>query len=64
VLATPGIRPEWAKKNDQQRVTTPRQAIENGGDIVIIGRPITASPLEGGASESVARIVDELKEAA
>lgn len=63
VLATPGVRPQWANKNDQQRVTTPREAIEMGGNYVIIGRPITQSPLEGGPEESVARIVSEIAEA-
>ncbi len=40
-LITPGIRPIDSATNDQQRVTTPRQAIENGSDYLVIGRPIT-----------------------
>jgi orotidine-5'-phosphate decarboxylase len=40
-LVTPGIRPNNSVINDQQRVTTPRQAIENGSDYLVIGRPIT-----------------------
>lgn len=40
-LVTPGIRPIDSAVNDQQRVTTPRQAIENGADYLVIGRPIT-----------------------
>ena len=40
-LITPGIRPIDCATNDQQRVTTPRQAIENGSDYLVIGRPIT-----------------------
>ncbi len=40
-LITPGIRPIDSAPNDQQRVTTPRQAIENGSDYLVIGRPIT-----------------------
>lgn len=63
VLATPGVRPQWANKNDQQRVATPREAIGMGGDYMIVGRPITQSPLEGGPEESVARIVSEIAEA-
>jgi len=42
-LVTPGIRPTWAAKNDQHRVVTPKQAIKNGSDYLVIGRPITAS---------------------
>lgn len=46
-LVTPGIRPAPAGRDDQQRVTTPRAAIESGADYLVIGRPITqaADPL-------------------
>jgi len=46
-LVTPGIRPLDASVDDQQRVTTPSQAIANGADYLVIGRPITqaADPL-------------------
>ena len=42
LTVTPGIRPRWAvgEKDDQQRVTTPAQAVENGSDYLVIGRPI------------------------
>lgn len=40
-LVTPGIRPIDASMDEQKRVTTPRQAIENGADYLVIGRPIT-----------------------
>jgi orotidine-5'-phosphate decarboxylase len=41
-IVTPGIRPQWTlnKNDDQSRVTTPTQAIENGSDYLVIGRPI------------------------
>ena len=41
VLVTPGIRPEWAASDDQQRIVTPRQAIDDGASYLVIGRPIT-----------------------
>ena len=46
-LVTPGIRPLDASVDDQQRVTTPSQAIANGANYLVIGRPITqaADPL-------------------
>jgi len=46
-LVTPGIRPAHTSSDDQQRISTPRQAIENGSDYLVIGRPITeaADPL-------------------
>jgi orotidine-5'-phosphate decarboxylase len=41
VTVTPGIRPIAATTDDQRRVTTLRDAIANGSDYVVIGRPIT-----------------------
>jgi orotidine-5'-phosphate decarboxylase len=40
-LETPGIRPADASPNEQKRISTPRQAIENGADYLVVGRPIT-----------------------
>lgn len=42
-LVTPGIRPTDSAQHDQVRVTTPRAAILNGADYLVIGRPITQS---------------------
>ena len=40
-LVTPGIRLADAKKDDQNRVVTPGQAIKDGASYLVIGRPIT-----------------------
>ncbi|MCK4706737.1 MAG: orotidine 5'-phosphate decarboxylase, partial [Gammaproteobacteria bacterium] len=40
---TPGIRPENSNADDQNRIMTPRQAVENGSDYLVIGRPVTQS---------------------
>lgn len=40
-LVTPGIRPHDNNADDQRRVTTPQQAIRNGANYLVIGRPIT-----------------------
>ncbi|QEP42251.1 orotidine-5'-phosphate decarboxylase [Ectothiorhodospiraceae bacterium BW-2] len=57
LLVTPGIRPLWASKDDQSRITTPQQAVALGSSYLVIGRPITAAeePLE-----ALARIEAEL----
>ncbi len=39
-MVTPGIRPLDAAVNDQQRITTPAQAIIAGANQLVIGRPI------------------------
>lgn len=41
IAVNPGIRPLWAARGDQKRITTPEKAIENGADFIVIGRPIT-----------------------
>ncbi|MCP3669113.1 MAG: orotidine-5'-phosphate decarboxylase [Gammaproteobacteria bacterium] len=42
-LVTPGVRPASAVKDDQKRVMTPADAIQNGADFLVIGRPITGA---------------------
>ena len=39
----PGIRPEWSLKNDQKRAATPKTAIAEGADYLVIGRALTAA---------------------
>ncbi len=43
LLVTPGVRPGSAALDDQRRVMTPLDALNNGADMLVIGRPITAA---------------------
>lgn len=61
LLVVPGIRPAWAAAGDQNRVMTPREAIDAGADYLVIGRPITQPPAEiGSPRRAVEKILEEL----
>lgn len=53
LIVTPGVRPAGADLGDQKRVTTPVQAIENGADHVVVGRPIWTNADPRAAAEAV-----------
>jgi orotidine-5'-phosphate decarboxylase len=40
LIVTPGVRPTGADSGDQKRVATPAQAIKDGANHVVVGRPI------------------------
>jgi orotidine-5'-phosphate decarboxylase len=40
-LVVPGVRPSDGRMGDQKRAVTPRQALDDGASILVIGRPIT-----------------------
>ena len=44
LTVTPGVRFADGATGDQMRVTTPARAREIGSDLIVVGRPITASP--------------------
>jgi orotidine-5'-phosphate decarboxylase len=41
LTVTPGIRPAGSAAGDQRRIMTPEEAVNVGGDYLVIGRPIT-----------------------
>lgn len=43
LVVTPGVRPDWAAKNDQARAATPADALRAGASHIVCGRPITAA---------------------
>jgi orotidine-5'-phosphate decarboxylase len=43
IVVTPGVRPGWAKADDQARAATPVEALTAGASHIVIGRPVTAA---------------------
>jgi orotidine-5'-phosphate decarboxylase len=58
-IVVPGIRPEWAHVlgDDQNRIATPSQAIEDGADMIVVGRPIRDA---NDPREAAQKIIEEI----
>jgi orotidine-5'-phosphate decarboxylase len=54
ILVTPGVRPAGADTHDQKRVATPGQAIRDGADYIVVGRPIRDAPDPAAAARAIA----------
>ncbi len=52
-FVVPGVRPADAVVGDQKRVVTPRQALDNGASILVIGRPITQAEDPDSAARAI-----------
>jgi orotidine-5'-phosphate decarboxylase len=53
LIVTPGVRPQGAALGDQKRVATPAQAIADGVDHIVVGRPIWQAKDPKAAAESI-----------
>ncbi|HKC02795.1 MAG TPA: orotidine-5'-phosphate decarboxylase [Sphingomicrobium sp.] len=53
-FVVPGVRPAGGDVGDQKRVVTPRQALDDGASILVIGRPITGAPDPAQAMRDIA----------
>ncbi len=53
LIVTPGVRPVGAALGDQKRVATPAQAVADGADHIVVGRPIWANEDPVGAAEAI-----------
>jgi len=53
LIVTPGVRPAGAALGDQKRVATPAQAIKDGANHVVVGRPIYRAEDPAAAARAV-----------
>jgi len=53
-FVVPGVRPAEGTAADQKRVVTPRQALDAGASILVIGRPITQAEDPDAAARAIA----------
>ena len=58
---TPGIRPAGGPVGDQKRVATPAAAIEEGADLLVVGRPVTGAPDPAAAVAALAAEIDSVR---
>lgn len=58
LIVTPGVRPAASDHGDQKRVATPGDAIRNGADIVVVGRPIRDADDPRKAAQTITRELD------
>lgn len=53
LIVTPGVRPAGSALGDQKRVATPAQAIADGADHIVVGRPIWSAQDPRVAAEAI-----------
>jgi len=55
VTVVPGIRPAGSPRHEQARAATPREAIDAGADLLVIGRPVTRADDPQAAAAAIAK---------
>lgn len=60
IKVVPGVRPEWYEDTRHKQIVTPRKAILDGADIIVVGSPITKTE---NPPESLEKILAEIEQA-
>src|SRR5437868_10879103 len=60
-IVTPGVRSVGSDKGDQARVATPADAIANGADYIVVGRPITAAADPAAAARMIVEEISAVR---
>jgi orotidine-5'-phosphate decarboxylase len=58
-IITPGIRPSGKAPGDQKRIATPKEAVNNGATLLVIGRAVTGSADPAAAAAAIAAELEE-----
>lgn len=60
IALTPGIRPAWSlvKGDDQKRIVTPADAVRDGADYIVVGRPIRDAESPPDAAKRIAEEIE------
>ncbi len=53
LIITPGVRPAGDAADDQKRTATPSEALQNGADHIVVGRPVWKAPSPRVAAERI-----------
>lgn len=53
-FVVPGVRPAGGATGDQKRVVTPREALDAGASVLVVGRPITEAEDPDAAARAIA----------
>ncbi|AML50741.1 orotidine-5'-phosphate decarboxylase [Falsihalocynthiibacter arcticus] len=61
LIVTPGVRPAGADLGDQKRVATPRDALSDGADYIVVGRPIWQASDPAAAAQSILASIKDVK---
>lgn len=61
LIVTPGVRPAGASLDDQSRIATPAQALQNGATHLVIGRPIRAAKDPKAAALAILKEMERVK---
>jgi orotidine-5'-phosphate decarboxylase len=61
LAVVPGIRLTTEKTDDQTRIATPKEAVLNGADILVIGRPILQSQDKNQTIKKIKEMIDEAR---
>ncbi len=59
IIVCPGIRPAGADHDDQKRVATPAEAVKNGADYLVVGRPIRNAHDPRAMAERILEEIDQ-----